>query len=152
MMIEMLQLVSSLALGLLVGSLLTEAMILVPYWRSMESKEFLRLHSTLGPRLYTYFAPLTILATMLPVFAAVMPIIMGIMPFWISLFPAIITLIMLAIYFGYFKGANESFKTGSVGLDGLSDELAKWAKWHWLRVILGIAAFISSLLVLSYGI
>lgn len=152
MIIEMLQLVSSLALGLLVGSLLTEAMILVPYWRSMEPKEFLRLHSTLGPSLYTYFAPLTILATMLPVFAAVMPIIMGITPFWISLFPAIITLIMLAIYFGYFKGANESFKTGSVGLDGLSDELAKWAKWHWLRVVLGIAAFITSLLVLSYGV
>ncbi len=152
MFIEILQLISSLALGLLVGSLLTEAMILVPYWRSMEPKEFLRLHSTLGPRLYTYFAPLTILATMLPVFAAVVPIIMGTTPHWLSLVPAIITLVMLTIYFGYFKGANDSFKTGSVGVDGLPEELAKWAAWHWVRVILGISAFFTSLIVLSYGV
>lgn len=151
MIIEVLQLISSLALGLLVGSLLTEAMILVPYWRSMEAKEFLRLHSKLGPRLYTYFAPLTILATMLPVFAAVMPIIMDTTPHWLSLVPAIITLIMLAIYFGYFKGANESFKTGSIGVDGLPEELTKWANWHWVRVILGVTAFFTSLLVLFYN-
>ena len=150
MIIEILQLISSLTLGLLVGSLLTEAMILVPYWRTMEPKEFLSLHSTLGPRLYRYFAPLTILATMLPVFAALMPIIMGAPFHWLSFVPAIITLVMLTIYFGYFKGANDSFKTGSVGLDGLSEELAKWATWHWLRVILGIAAFFTSLLVLCY--
>ncbi len=152
MIIEILQLISSLTLGLLVGSLLTEAMILVPYWRTMEPKEFLSLHSTLGPRLYTYFAPLTILATMLPVCAAVMPIIMGAPFHWLSLVPAIITLVMLTIYFAYFKGANDSFKTGSVGLDGLSEELAKWATWHWVRVMLGMAAFFTSLLVLFYGV
>ncbi len=147
MIIELLQLLSSLALGLLVGSLLTEAMILVPYWRSMEPREFLSLHSTLGPRLYIYFAPLTILATMLPVFAALIPLVLGAAFHWLSLAPAIITLIMLAIYFSYFKGANESFKSGSVGVNGLSKELDKWAKWHWLRVILGMAAFIASLLI-----
>ena len=102
MIIEILQLISSLALGLLVGSLLTEAMILVPYWRTMEPKDFLNLHSTLGPRLHTYFAPLTILATMLPVFSGVMPVILGATSHWLSLVPGIITLVMLAIYFGYF--------------------------------------------------
>ncbi len=89
---------------------------------------------------------------MLPVFAALMPIIMGAPFHWLSFVSAIITLVMLTIYFGYFKGANDSFKTGSVGLDGLSEELAKWATWHWLRVILGIAAFFTSLLVPLYGV
>jgi len=150
MIIEVLQLISSLALGLLVGSLLAEAMILVPYWRSMEPKEFLSLHSTLGPRLFLYFAPLTILATIFPVLAAVVPVILGATFHWLSLVPAIITLLMLAIYMGYFKGANDSFKSGSVGVEGLSEELTKWAKWHWIRVVLGIVAFITSLLVIRY--
>lgn len=150
MIIEVLQMISSLALGLLVGSLLAEAMILVPYWRSMEPKEFLSLHSTLGPRLFLYFAPLTILATIFPVLAAVVPVILGATFHWLSLVPAIITLLMLAIYMGYFKGANDSFKTGSVGVEGLSEELTKWAKWHWIRVALGIVAFITSLLVIRY--
>lgn len=150
MIIETLQLLSSLALGLLVGSLLTEAMILVPYWRTMEPSEFLRLHGSLGPRLYTYFAPLTILATLLPVSAALLPMILDATYHWVSLVPAIITLVMLAIYFGFFKGANDSFKTGSVGIDGLSEALVKWASWHWLRVGLGVAAFTASLLVLFY--
>ncbi len=152
MIIDILQLISSFALGLLVGSLLTEAMILVPYWRTIEPKEFLSLHSTLGPRLYMYFAPLTILATIIPVVATVMPFILGITSHWLSVVPAIITLVMLAIYFAYFKGANDSFKSGSVGVDGLSEELIKWEKWHWVRVILGIAAFFISLLVILYDV
>lgn len=148
MIIELSQLFSCFALGLLVGSLLTEAMILVPYWRTMEAEEFLRLHSTLGPRLFLYFAPLTILGTMLPVIAAVLPVILGTPWHWLSVVPAIITLTMLMIYFAYFKGANEAFESGSVGVDGLSEELEKWTRWHWVRVVLGIAAFITSLLVI----
>lgn len=151
MTVEILQLISSLALGLLVGSLLTEAMILVPYWRSMEPKEFLVLHGSLGPRLYTYFAPLTILSTLVPVFSVFMSMMLGTTYHWLSLVPAIITLVMLAIYFGYFKGANNKFKTGSIEVDGLPKELAKWANWHWVRVILGVGAFFSSLLVPFYN-
>ena len=151
MIIEILQLMSCFSLGLLVGSLLTEAMILVPYWCTMEPKEFLSLHSALGPRLFMYFAPLPILATILPVLAAIMPVILGTTSHWLSVVPAIIALIMLVIYFAYFKGANDSFKSASVGIDGLSDELTKWAKWHWTRVILGIAAFFASLLVIFYN-
>ncbi len=88
---------------------------------------------------------------MLPVVAAVMPFVLGTTSHWLSIVPAIITLIMLAIYFGYFKGANDSFKSGSVGVDGLAEELTKWARWHWTRVVLGIAAFFTSLLVILYG-
>ena len=152
MIIEISQLISCFALGLLVGSLLTEAMILVPYWRTMKPEEFLSLHHTLGPRLFMYFAPLTILGTILPVIAAVLSVMLGTAFYWLAVVPAILVLTMLAIYFAYFKGANESFESGSIGVDGLSVELARWAKWHWARVILGIAAFFTSLLVILNGI
>ena len=147
--IEILQLSSSVILGLLVGSLLTEAMILVPYWRAMDPKEFLDLHSTLEHRLYRYFAPLTIAGTILPVLAAATPIALGVPSHWVSLIPAALVLIMLFIYFLYFKGANESFKTGLVGVENLSAELNRWAQWHWTRVVLGLIAFVVSLIVIS---
>ena len=148
MIVEISQLISCLALGLLVGSLLTEAMILVPYWRTMKPEEFFSLHHTLGPRLYRYFAPLTIIGTILPVIAAAISVTQGVASNWLSVVPAILVLIMLVIYFAYFKGANERFESASVAVEDLSLELAKWASWHWIRVTLGIAAFFTSLLVL----
>lgn len=148
MIIEILQLMTSLILGLLVGSLLTEAMILVPYWRSMDKKDFLRLHHTLGPQLYKYFAPLTISATVIPVVTAVVSVTFTTVPNWLSIIPAIIVLIMLVLYFAYFKSANNSFAMGFIGTDDLVAELERWAKWHWLRVVIGTGAFFVSLLVL----
>lgn len=149
MIIELIQLASSFFLGLLVGSLLTEALILLPYWRAMDPEEFLNLHGSLGPRLYGYFAPLTIIATVLPVLAAITSVVVGSSFFNLSIVPAIITLVMLFIYVIYFKGANESFKTDSVGVDGLSEELERWSKWHWVRVFLGLVAFLISLFILQ---
>ena len=146
MIIEILQLLTSLVLGLLVGSLLTEAMILVPYWRTMDAKEFLRLHHTMGPQLYKYFAPLTILATVIPVVSAIVSVIFQEDTDWLSIIPAVIVLLMLILYFLYFKGANNKFATSSMSSDDLSAELTKWAQWHWLRVMIGIVAFIVSLL------
>ena len=146
--VEVFQLFSCLALGLLVGSLLTEAMILVPYWRTMDPGEFLNLHGTLGPKLFRYFAPLTISATVLPVLAALLPFVIGVTADWLSIVPAALVIVMLIIYFVYFEKANDSFKTGSVGVDGLPTELQKWAKWHWIRVVFGLVAFFTSLLVI----
>ena len=149
MIVELIQLASSFFLGLLVGSLLTEAIILLPYWRTMDPEEFLNLHGSLGPRLYGYFAPLTILATVLPVLAGITSVVFGSTFFNLSIVPAIITLVMLFIYITYFKGANESFKTGSVGVDGVTKELVRWSKWHWVRVFLGLVAFLISLFILQ---
>ena len=81
-----------------------------------------------------------------------MPVILGEEYHCLLVVPAVITLVMLAIYFAYFKGTNDSFKSGTVGVDGLSEELKQWAKWHWVRVILGMAAFFISLLVMLYDV
>jgi len=137
-----------MALGLLVGSLLTEALILVPYWREMDPNDFLRLHSTLEKKLYLYFAPLTIIGTVLPVLAGAASLYFGVENHTLSLIPAVLVLTMLVIYFYYFKGANESFKTGLVGAGNLSAELRRWSQWHWVRVVLGLFAFFVSLLVI----
>ncbi len=152
MTIEIFQLFSCFTLGLLVGGLLTEGFILVPYWRTMEPQEFLNLHSSVGPRLFMFFAPLTIAATLFPILAAVMPVVLGASLYWLAVIPACIVLVMQVIYFVYFKGANESFKSGSVGVEGLSEELSRWAKWHSVRIVLGLIAFFISLLVMLQSV
>src|SRR5687767_9432576 len=65
-----LQLLSAGVLGLLIGALLAEAFLLVPVWRSMPAEAFLAGHADYGPRLYRFFAPLTIGATTMAVAAA----------------------------------------------------------------------------------
>ena len=142
-----LEILSTLALGLLVGSLLTEAMILVPYWRKMEPKEFLRLHGTMGPSLYRYFAPLTIAGTMIPMITGFISFVGHKFVINLSVVVALLTSLMFVIYFIYFKSANKSFETGSIDIEQISEELKRWASWHWLRVVIGLLAFTLSIIV-----
>ena len=143
---DVLQLLTSLILGLFVGSLLTEGMILVPYWRSLKPKDFLALHGTLGPQLFRYFAPLTIAATVIPAATFVYCCWVGVDGWIYSASVALIMLAILGMFFFYFKNANASFALGSVGVDGLPAELSKWSWWHWLRTVMGLIAFVLSLL------
>src|SRR5262245_27045625 len=68
---EIVSLLSAGGLALFVGALLTEAMVLVPMWRTLRPQEFFSLHAAHAHRLYTFFAPLTVTATLLAVAAAI---------------------------------------------------------------------------------
>jgi len=149
MLLEALQAISVAVMGLLTGSLLTEAMILVPYWRKMEPAEFLRLHGTMGPSLYRYFAPLTVAGTMIPIITGVYSMVLTPSSVGLSAMVALLAGMMFCTYFVYFKGANESFETGSIGVERVSDELRRWAAWHWLRVVIGLTAFLLSIAALK---
>jgi len=149
MIFEALQFISVAVIGLLIGSLLTEAMVLVPYWRKMKAEEFLRLHNAMGPSLYRYFAPLTVLGTIIPIITGIYSLVLTPSSVGLSVVVALLTATMLGIYFIYFKGANESFETGSVGIEGVPAELGRWAAWHWLRVVIGLIAFFLSIAALN---
>lgn len=141
-MIEALNLIATITLGLYAGSLLTEAVILVPYWRRMPADEFFRLHGTLGPKLFHYFAPLTGAAVALSI--AVPILNKGQSISWIM--AALFSACALAIFFIYFSRANSHFADRSIPSDQLSSELTRWATWHWVRTILTIAALAASIL------
>ncbi len=140
-MIEALHLFSTLVLGLFAGSLFMEAMILVPYWRRMQAAEFFRLHKTLGPNLFQYFAPLTSVAVLLNVIIAIMLGASNVP----QLISAILCLLALAVFFIYFRAANNRFAEHSLAEDALCDELLKWSVWHWLRTIFIIIALGASI-------
>ena len=135
-MIELFFLFTTLVLGLFAGSLLTEATILVPYWRRMKPTDFFSLHSSLGPNLFRYYAPLTTLAVVLAVTTSVMVGISNI-PWLIC---AGLCLSALAIFFIYFRKANNRFATHDINENELSSELQRRSNWHWLRTIMVIVA------------
>ena len=82
--------------GLYAGSLLTEGVILVPYWRRMSPEDFFSKHSEMGPSLFKYFAPLTTSAVLLYILTAI--VIGG-----RHIFAASLCVSALIIFFLYFK-------------------------------------------------
>jgi len=147
-MVDALNLMATVSLGLYAGSLLTEAMILVPYWRKMSAEDFFGLHSELGPRLFRYFAPLTVIAVMSTVLVGILNSAQGNI-YWVV--SAVLAASALLIFFIYFKKANRSFADHSLSANQLPLELKRWAVWHWIRTIVVIIAFVTSVLGHAFG-
>jgi hypothetical protein len=145
---EALQLGSAGLFGLFIGALLAEGALLVPYWRSLPTSEFFALHGTFGPRLFRFFAPLTAAASLAAVAAAGASLWAASPGRWASLLSAGLAASLLATYFLYFRRANAGFAAARPGTEGLAAELARWARWHWVRVGLGLGGFACSLLAL----
>ncbi|NRA29753.1 MAG: DUF1772 domain-containing protein [Parvularculaceae bacterium] len=141
MLADIIALLSTVSIGLLAGSLLLEGAIFIPYWRRMDPSEFFRLHGTLGPHLFTYFAPLTTATVVLSVVAAALALDEP-----AHIVAAILCLALLAIFFVYFRKANASFADGSLSEDDLAAELKRWNAWHWVRTWLLLVAFVLSVL------
>jgi len=141
-MYEFLAILATLSIGTFAGSLLLEGSILVPYWKRMQHSEFIRLHQTLGPYLFRYFAPLTSLAVVLSVIIAVLD--RGSTIQWVG--AALLNVATFLIFFAYFKNANARFKSGEISEDLLRRELSHWEVWHWFRTCLMLLAFTLSVL------
>ncbi len=144
--------ISTGTLGLLVGALLIEDFVLVPYWRSLPADAFFSMRRDFGPRLYRFFAPLTAVATLLTIVAAL------IATFWFPVTASgrwpigvtgILLLVLPGIYGLYFKSASAAFATGRLNPVELSGELERWARWHWIRVVVALVALVTSLMGLA---
>ena len=134
--------IAMILVGLLAGSLLLEGLVLVPFWRTLPHKRFYELHGPTGPKLFRYFAPLTLLAVLSAVAtvasAPTEPLL---------LFSAACLLATLVVFFLYFKSANEKLSVHEYGQPGLTIALKEWAIWHHLRTGFVLVGFASLALV-----
>jgi Domain of unknown function (DUF1772) len=142
------QLVAAASLGLLVGALLAEDALLVPYWRTLSPQTFYAMHPGYAPRLYRFFAPLTIAGPSLALLAALFSAIAAQPGRAYSCFAALLALFIVAIYFIYFKKTNEAFGAAAIAQGDLAAELGRWAAWHKARTAIGLVAFAGALLAL----
>jgi hypothetical protein len=145
-MIETLTVLTTLVLGLFAGSLLTEALLLVPYFRSLRFEEFNRSHREFGPRLFRYYAPLTIAATLAPLASAAVTLLDYPRTNVFAWLAAALVLVILATYIFYFRASNRAFSERRLDERGLSKELARWAGVHTFRTAIALCAFIAAVL------
>ena len=61
---ELLRVVSAGTLGIFAGAMLTEGLVLVPYWRSIKTEAFYAWYGENHQRLVGFFAPLTWIAAL----------------------------------------------------------------------------------------
>lgn len=139
-MLEFLNPLTTVALGLFAGALLTEGAILVPYWRKMDPADFFRLHKEMGPGLFRFYAPLTIAAVTLAVAVAGIELVRGSASAG-RVIAAGGGLAALSTFILYFGKANRSFADHSLADEDLALELRRWTSWHWARTIIVIGAF-----------
>ena len=67
---ELLALVAVASLGIFFGAMLTEGLVLVPYWRSIPAEAFYSWYGANDKRLLGFFGPLTWLAALSALAAA----------------------------------------------------------------------------------
>lgn len=149
---DVMSFLAAAGLALFIGALFTEAMVLVPMWRTLQPGEFFRLHAAHAHRLYAFFAPLTVSATLLAVVAGVTAVATNRPLSSASVVSAVLALVILSTYGLYFRRANASFAAASIKHEDLPAELARWAAWHWFRTIIGLVALASALLALRGGV
>jgi hypothetical protein len=144
---EVLNPVSQVVLGVFAGSLLTEAFVLVPYWRSLAPPEFFRLHAGFGQRLFRYFAPLTLAALTLVPLNALRGFFDPEGHLWHRWLAALLCLLAGSTYPLFFKNMNAAFAAGLMQHEHLPLALQRWAQVHYLRTLLVLVGFICSLRV-----
>ncbi len=133
-------------LGLAAGALLTEAVILVPWWCAMEPEAFLAWYAEYAGSLFRLFAPLEVLGAVLAVAAAVFERLYGNREGGFLMAAAFLAVAVLVAFPLYFGEVNAAFAAGTIPLEEVGPELARWAGWHWARTMLEMAAFASALL------
>lgn len=135
-------------LGLASGALLTEAVVLVPWWCSMEPEAFLSWYAAYARTLFLLFAPLEIVGALLAVAAAVFERLYGDTRSGFLMVAAFLSVAVLIAFPLYFGEVNATFASGEIPHPEVGPELLRWTRWHWARTVLEIAAFSSALLAL----
>ena len=140
------ELLTILVLGLTAGAMLTEAIIIVPFWLSLSSTEFFDWYAKNQATLVNYYSPLEI-------WSAILFLVTSILLFrtkqdgkWWMVSSAILSILVLATFFVFFKDANAGFNMRSIASDKLAQAIRTWGNWQWLRVGLGISAFLLGIL------
>ena len=99
-------------------------------------------------RFIIFFAPLTIIATIIPIGIAIVAFIQKADNWEYAALSALFTLGFFSTYYLFFKTANLQFEEASISNEELPKALNKWGKWHWARIYLEVVALIFALLTL----
>jgi len=135
-----------IALGLSAGAMLAEGAVLVPYWRSLPPEAFLQWYAANAARLVEFFGPVEIAAAVLAIAAAALSGASRRRGSGLLALSAVLAVVILAFFPVYFQDVNASFAAGTIPLDQVPTELARWSALHWVRTAIGVGAFVAAVL------
>lgn len=141
-------LVAVVLLGVTAGAMLAEAALLVPYWQSLTPNEFFDWYAENASRLVDFYSPLEIGSALISLLIAIACSIQsrpGSRLWWTA---AVLSIVVIAMFFVYFKDANAGFSNRTVAEDALAAALTSWGRWQWARVFIGISAFAAAVLAI----
>jgi len=139
-------LLAAVGLGLMAGALLAEGALLVPFWRSQRPAEFLAWYKQHASMLQGFFGPLEVAAVVTTIIAAALQWFAHSSGWCCFAVASILGIGVLAVFPIYFQRANTSFRLGTIAIENVGAELARWARWHWGRTIAATAAFVAAVL------
>lgn len=125
---------------------MTEQLLMVPEWRELPAPDFLAWFREHEPRLVAFFAPLQLGSGVLVLAAAVLYGVRRQPGAGHLALATVLVVAALALYPLYFQAVNASFVAGTIPLDAVPDELARWSAWQWVRIAIGVGAFAAALI------
>jgi uncharacterized membrane protein len=141
-----LQLATAACLGVYAGAMLTEGLVLVPFWQSLAPPDFLAWYAANDARLLAFFSPLTIAVALVTLLSTAAAMLAAQESRWLTFVAMVITHLAVASYFVYFEAANASFSAATIAPEAVPAELVRWATWHHARTLLSLVAFACTLL------
>jgi hypothetical protein len=148
---SLLSIIGVLVLGVTAGAMLAEAAILVPYWRSLAPADFFDWYAANTSLLVDFYSPLEVASVLVALVCAVLYSAQsrpGAGLWWVA---TILSILVIATFFMYFKEANAGFSNRAIADDHLPAALASWGTWQWGRVGVGCAAFAASVFAIRTG-
>jgi hypothetical protein len=138
--------------SIFLGSQITEAIILVPYWQSLSASDFYSYYQDFGPSIGRFYAILTIIAALIPITLSIHFFRSKVSGLPFSLVSALFAILFVSCFYVYFKGTNELFYQSYFNEMDLKNELITWSQWHWGRIVLeGLSLFFLILAVAKRG-
>jgi hypothetical protein len=134
-------LLTVIALGLSAGAVLAEGAVLIPFWRSLQPGAFLAWYRQHAALLFRFFGSLEIVAAGLAVLVALMSWLGNEPAAGLLAVSALLAVLVLAAFPLYFRRANARFAEATIAIAEVGVELRRYSNWHWVRVLLAIAAF-----------
>ena len=130
--------------GLLTGGMVLIEVVLLPFWRGIPPAEFRRWFSAHAHRIRAVMIPLGMGAGVAGVASTGAQLIGRRRSSRASVISTAATAGVIAITVAVSEPANHRFTAGTLTDTETRDLLRTWARWHHLRVVLGLAATVAA--------
>ena len=135
-----LALATALSAGLLTGGMILIEVVLVPFWRDASPAEFRQWFTAHSGRIRALMVPLGAGAGLAGTASAVALVAERRRSSAAALVAAAATASVLAITAAVNEPANHRFVSGKLTGPETTELLNEWARWHHVRVVLGLVA------------